>query len=136
MDEHAVGGEHGRGLPREEVGFDAAVMRDGARGGLFRAKQEVGKTLGRPADGVNIQAVGACADDAAHAAGAELQLAVETVFDFSLLALDRPQLLLQIGVLDGMCKPCLLYTSTLVAAPALVPCAPTVMEVFCSTSPT
>ena len=77
----AVGGQHAGGLAAEQLALVAAVVADGY---FFRQAcgvDVVRQALGGAADGVDIHAVAACADDAAQTACAKGQVAVKAVVD-------------------------------------------------------
>ena len=81
----AVGGQHPGGFPAEQFALAAAVVGDGHLLGQVGAVQVVGQALGGPADGVDVHAVGAGADDAPQPAGAEFQVPVKAVCDGGLV---------------------------------------------------
>ena len=87
----AVGRQHAGGLAGEQFAVVAAVVGDGD---LFRQAagvQVVGQTLRSLAHGVEVHAVGARADDAAQAAGAERKVTIETVGDGVVVARHADQ---------------------------------------------
>ena len=95
---HARSAEHQRGLLGEHVGHVAAVIGDGnalvlAVGG---GEDVLGQRAGHAAHVVDIQAIGAGAQHAAHAGGAEFQFAVKAILDLCGIVLNG----LQIG--DGL----------------------------------
>src|SRR5690606_3799156 len=82
VNDEAVGGEHARGALGELAGAMTAIVRNGSaqRPGPGGVLCDVGgKTLSRPRDDRGVHAVGARAEDAAQAAGAELQRAPEAI---------------------------------------------------------
>ncbi len=101
----AVGGQDPGRLPGEEVPFDAAVVGDGHGLGQVRGVEVVRQSLGGPADGVEVHAVGPRPQDAPQASGAEGQVAVEAVGDGFLIVLDLPKLRDQVRVLPGPVQP-------------------------------
>ena len=101
----AVGGQDPGRLPGEEVPFDAAVVGNGHGLGQVRGVKVVRQSLGGPADGVEVHAVGPRPQDAPQASGAEGQVAVEAVGDGFLIVLDLPKLRDQVRVLPGPVQP-------------------------------
>ena len=82
VDVDAVVGEDVGGNLGEQAGVVAAVVRDAHAGGAVHMGLDVVReALGGHAHGVLVHAVGAHAHDAAEAAGAELEVPVEGVFE-------------------------------------------------------
>ena len=107
-DVDALVAQHERGSLGELRAHAAGVIRDDdAALGVFGilAVDVVGKALGRPADIVEVHAVGARAEHAAHAGGAEGQLGIEAVLNLLLVALKRLELLDGRGVVREVAQP-------------------------------
>ena len=94
----AVGGKHVCGDPGKQVGMDAAVIADGdaARFGREALDDVICQSLGSPGHGIHVHPVGAGAQHAPQAAGAEFQVPVEGVLDPGLVACHAAQLLPQL----------------------------------------
>ena len=123
---HRVGEHRHRAQLIEQVDVDA-LMRQHQRGRLGKLRAHaagvvgddhaaagilgvlavdvVGEALGGPAHVVQVHAVGARAEHAAHARGAEGQLGIEAVLDFLLIALKGAQLLHRRLVIREVAQP-------------------------------
>ena len=101
----AVGGQHPGCFPAEQFAFVAAVMGKGYLFGQTGSVEVIGQALGGPADGVQVHPVGAGADDAPQAAGAELQVPVKTVADGGFVPGNGLQFGDKVGILHGTGKP-------------------------------
>ena len=89
----------------EVVGLDTAVAGD-SHGLLLAACENIlSKTLSSLLYGVYVHSVGACADNAAESAGAELEVAVEAVVFAVLVVLNALKFLLEVGVSDCLSEP-------------------------------
>ena len=92
----ALVAEHERGSLRELRAHPAGIIRDDhAALAVFRvlAVDVIGKALGRAANVVQVHAVCARAEHAAHARRAEGQLGIKTILDFLFIARDGLQLI-------------------------------------------
>ena len=91
---HAVGAEHQRGLLGKFPAHPAAVVGDDHAPALsfFVGGKKVRQSLSGPAHGVDVHAVHAHGQYAAHARRTEAQIAVKAIFDFLFIALDSLQL--------------------------------------------
>ena len=87
VDVDAVGGEHAGGDALEVLALVAGVARERERRVLVVRVQVVRDTLGGLGDHVDVHAVGAHAERAAQAGGAEGEVAVEGVEELLLVAL-------------------------------------------------
>ena len=107
----AVGGQHRRRLLGKQHALVAAVVGNGHRLGLSVGvfQQIIGQALGGLAHRVHVHPVGAGADDAPQAAGAKLQVPVKTVVDLFFLALNRPELLGQVRIVQGLLQPSFIF---------------------------
>ena len=83
---HAVGSQDRRSGLDEQLAVVATVARDGHGGLLEVLYQVIGEALRSATDGVNVHAVGAGAERAAQASGAERELLEERVGDRLLVA--------------------------------------------------
>ena len=101
----AVGRQHPGRLPGKEGPLQPAVVGDGHAPGQAGGVEVVGQALGGPADGVDVHAVGPRPQHAPQAAGAEGQMAVESVGDRRPVRLHGPQLLDQLRVLPRAVQP-------------------------------
>ena len=103
----AVGRQHPGRFPGEQLALAAAVVGDGNALVQAGSLEVVGQALGGLAHGVDVHAVGARADDAPQAAGAELQLTVKAVVQavFVLCLLQRGQLPDKVRVFRGVLQP-------------------------------
>ena len=102
VDVDAVGGEHaGRDL-LEVLALEARVARERERGVVVVRVEVVGEALRGLGDHVDVHAVGADAEHAAKAGGAEREVAVEGVVELLLVTGgdQRLELLEQVGLLD------------------------------------
>ena len=111
----AVGGQHRRGLLAEQHALVPAVVGNGHGLGLAVCvlEQVIGQALGGLAHGVHVHPVGARADHAPQAAGAELQVPVEPVVDLLGLVFHRQQFFLQIGIIQILLQPSFIFCHTL-----------------------
>ncbi len=102
---NAVRGQHAGGLPGKALAADAAVIADGSAPGKTGSVQNVRRGLRGAADDVDVHAVRARAENAAQAAGAELQLAAKGVFDLLRAVGHFQQFFFQIGVQQRLRQP-------------------------------
>src|SRR5699024_7108667 len=105
----AVGSQHAGGRLGKDVALDAAVVADGDGLGAALGLDPVGQALGGLTDDVDIHAVGAGAQHAAQAGGAELHCNSKAVLDLCIVPLDLCQLGLEIGVLQVGRHPALVF---------------------------
>ena len=96
----AVGREHAGGDLLEVLAMEARVARDGDGGVLVMGVEVVGEALGGLGDHMDVHAVGAHAEYAAQAGGAEGEAAVERIEKLVLIACgdECVELLLELGV--------------------------------------
>ena len=89
----------------KQLALMTAVVGDGYTFGQPAGVQVVGQTLRSPADGVDVHAVGAGADDAAQPAGTKGKVPVEAVGYGVRVRLNGFQFPAQVGVVGGSGQP-------------------------------
>ena len=104
----AVCGQNAGGSLGKDVALQAAVVADGHGLAAALGLDPVCQALGGLTHDVDVHAVGASAQHAAQAGGAELQCNGKAVLDLVVVSLDLGQLRLQICVLQIRCQPALI----------------------------
>ena len=102
---YTVRNENSCSLFSENVRFYSGVVGDSYRAFFKVAVYVVGKTLSSAADGVDVHAVAACADNAAKSARTEFEISVKAVEYSVVVALDVFQLGLKISVVGSLFAP-------------------------------
>ena len=116
----AVGSQNAGGVFGKHIGVDAAVVGDGNQLVAPLGLHPVGKPLGGLTDHVDIHPVGARAQHAPQAGGAEFQRDGEAVLDLFVAACDFPELLCQSRVLQLSGGPALVIVHVHVDSPILL----------------
>ena len=108
---HALRGEDERRFAGELLGEIAGIVADGhaALGAALVLLDQRRQRQRHAADGVAVHAVGAKAEHAAHAGGAEGQFAVEAVFELARVVFKGAQLFLLLRVARGQREPVLVF---------------------------
>ena len=84
IDLDAIGRKHSGGHFCKHIALDAAVVADGHRRLCKVLFQIIGQALRGLCHGIDVHAVGACADDAAQTARAKGKVTVKRIFDFGI----------------------------------------------------
>ena len=109
----AVGAEHQRSLLRKLFRELAGIVgnRHAALRAALHLSDELGKALRRPADVIDVHAVGAVSDHAAHARRAEFQSFIEAILDLLVVALQTLQFRDQLRVVRKVLQPLFIHFS-------------------------